>query len=34
MHITIGEALEVAERFLASAHSGEEMPPFVVDPLG
>jgi UDP-galactopyranose mutase len=34
MHITIGEALDVAERFLASARSGEEMPPFVVNPLG
>ncbi|TFW09640.1 UDP-galactopyranose mutase [Oxalobacteraceae bacterium OM1] len=34
MHITIGEALDVAERFLACAQTGQEMPAFVVDPLG
>ncbi|MDB5842484.1 MAG: putative UDP-galactopyranose mutase [Herminiimonas sp.] len=34
MHITIAEALDVAERFLACAPAGERMPAFMVDPLG
>ncbi|GAB3549965.1 UDP-galactopyranose mutase [Noviherbaspirillum agri] len=34
MHVTIGEALDVAERFLACRSSGERMPVFVVNPLG
>lgn len=34
MHVTIGEALDVAERFLACEKQGEEMPSFVVNPLG
>jgi UDP-galactopyranose mutase len=34
MHVTIAEALDVAERFLASAASGQAMPAFMVDPLG
>jgi UDP-galactopyranose mutase len=34
MHVTIGEALNVAERFLASQVSGQPMPAFNVDPLG
>ena len=34
MHVTIGEALDVAERFLACERSGETMPAFLVDPLG
>jgi UDP-galactopyranose mutase len=34
MHITIAEALDVAERFLACAQQGEEMPAFMIDPLG
>jgi UDP-galactopyranose mutase len=34
MHVTIGEALDVAERFLACEASGERMPAFTVDPLG
>ncbi|MDF3035392.1 MAG: putative UDP-galactopyranose mutase [Paucimonas sp.] len=33
MHVTIGEALDVAERFLDCETSGEFMPPFVVNPL-
>jgi UDP-galactopyranose mutase len=33
MHVTIAEALDVAERFLACALSGESMPVFMVDPL-
>ena len=34
MHVTIAEALDVAERFLATAPRGEAMPAFMVDPLG
>lgn len=34
MHITIAEALDVAERFLAARAAGESMPPFMVNPLG
>jgi UDP-galactopyranose mutase len=34
MHITIGEALDVAERFLACVHMNERMPVFMVNPLG
>jgi len=34
MHVTIAEALDVAERFLAAAPRGEAMPVFMVDPLG
>jgi UDP-galactopyranose mutase len=34
MHVTIAEALDVAERFLSGAATGEAMPPFLVDPLG
>jgi UDP-galactopyranose mutase len=34
MHVTIEEALNVAERFLASQASGEQMSAFNVDPLG
>jgi UDP-galactopyranose mutase len=34
MHITIEEALNVAERFLASQASGQPMPAFNLDPLG
>ncbi|HZW13424.1 MAG TPA: UDP-galactopyranose mutase [Noviherbaspirillum sp.] len=34
MHVTIGEALDVAERFLACRSGGERMPVFVVNPLG
>jgi UDP-galactopyranose mutase len=34
MHVTIAEALDVAERFLATAPRGEAMPVFMVDPLG
>ena len=34
MHVTIAEALDVAERFLATAPRGEAMPTFMVDPLG
>jgi UDP-galactopyranose mutase len=34
MHVTIAEALDVAERFLAADPAGEKMPPFMVDPLG
>jgi UDP-galactopyranose mutase len=34
MHVTIGEALDVAERFHAVRASGEHMPAFVVNPLG
>jgi UDP-galactopyranose mutase len=34
MHITIAEALDVAERFLSCEKGGGEMPSFVVDPLG
>jgi UDP-galactopyranose mutase len=34
MHVTIAEALDVAERFLATAPRGETMPVFMVDPLG
>jgi UDP-galactopyranose mutase len=33
MHVTIAEALEVAEKFLVNAANGEQMPSFVVDPL-
>jgi UDP-galactopyranose mutase len=33
MHVTIQEALETADRFLAAQSAGEEMPAFVVDPL-
>ncbi|OWW21847.1 UDP-galactopyranose mutase [Noviherbaspirillum denitrificans] len=34
MHVTIAEALDVAERFLACRASGQKMPSFVVNPLG
>jgi UDP-galactopyranose mutase len=34
MHITIAEALEVAEKFLACEARGDRLPAFVVDPLG
>lgn len=34
MHVTIGEALDVAERFLSCQSGGQRMPAFVVDPLG
>jgi UDP-galactopyranose mutase len=34
MHVTIAEALDVAERFLKCAKAGELMPAFVVNPLG
>ena len=34
MHVTIAEALDVAERFLDTAPRGEAMPAFMVDPLG
>ncbi|NEX64104.1 UDP-galactopyranose mutase [Noviherbaspirillum sp. 17J57-3] len=34
MHITIAEALDVADRFLACEAGGEEMPAFMVNPLG
>lgn len=34
MHVTIAEALEVAEHFLKAQASGETMPAFVVNPLG
>ena len=33
MHVTIAEALDVAERFLAVRSSGQAMPAFCVDPL-
>lgn len=33
MHVTIQEALETADRFLAAHAAGEDMPAFVVDPL-
>ncbi|TCS35773.1 UDP-galactopyranose mutase [Paucimonas lemoignei] len=34
MHVTIAEALDVAERFLACEAKGDRMPAFTVDPLG
>ena len=34
MHVTIAEALDVAERFLQTDAAGEDMPAFVVNPLG
>lgn len=34
MHVTIAEALDVAERFLAAQAARESMPSFCVDPLG
>ena len=34
MHVTIAEALDVAERFIESRASGTKMDAFVVDPLG
>lgn len=34
MHVTIAEALDVAERFLAARAAKESMPTFCVDPLG
>ncbi|MDB5823413.1 MAG: rfbD [Herminiimonas sp.] len=34
MHVTIAEALEVAEKFLACEAIGDRLPAFVVDPLG
>lgn len=34
MHVTIAEAMDVAERFLACETNGERMPAFTVDPLG
>lgn len=33
MHVTIGEALDAAEKFLACEAAGEPMPAFVVNPL-
>nr|WP_306172256.1 UDP-galactopyranose mutase [Burkholderia cenocepacia] len=33
MHVTIGEALDVAEQYLSAVKSGVPMSPFVVDPL-
>jgi UDP-galactopyranose mutase len=33
MHVAIGEALDVAEKFLTVSDSGREMPAFVVNPL-
>jgi UDP-galactopyranose mutase len=33
MHVTIQEALETADRFLAAEQAGEDMPAFVVEPL-
>jgi UDP-galactopyranose mutase len=33
MHVAIGEALDVADRFLASRRNAEPMPALVVDPL-
>jgi UDP-galactopyranose mutase len=33
MHVTIQEALETADRFLAAQTAGEDTPPFVVSPL-
>jgi UDP-galactopyranose mutase len=33
MHVAIGEALDVAEKFLAASDGGREMPAFVVNPL-
>jgi len=33
MHVTIAEALDAAERFLACAQTGEKMPAFVANPL-
>lgn len=34
MHVTIAEALEVAERFLTAQAAGDSMPAFTVNPLG
>jgi len=34
MHVTIAEALDAAERFLACFPAGERMPAFMLDPLG
>lgn len=34
MHVTIAEALDVAERFMACCSSQQRMPVFMVDPLG
>jgi len=34
MDVTIGEALDVAEKFLASATGNAKMPAFVINPLG
>jgi UDP-galactopyranose mutase len=34
MHVTIAEALEVAEKFLACEARSDRLPAFVVDPLG
>lgn len=34
MHVTIAEALDVAEQFLAAQVANERMPAFCVDPLG
>jgi UDP-galactopyranose mutase len=34
MHVTIAEALDVAERFMACEQAGQTMPSFVVNPLG
>lgn len=33
MHVTIAEALDVAERYLALVNTGRSMDPFLVDPL-
>lgn len=34
MHVTIAEALDVAEQFLVCQRTGQTLPSFVVDPLG
>ncbi|XQU68410.1 UDP-galactopyranose mutase [Cupriavidus sp. H18C1] len=33
MHVTIAEALDVVEKYLAATTTGEAMPAFVVDPI-
>ena len=34
MHVTIAEALDVAERYLSDLKKGQSMPAFNVDPIG
>lgn len=34
MHVTIAEALDVAERYQQSLRENQPLPSFVVDPLG